>query len=481
MADFLICFLAVMVAGTIFLVIAPRRYTASAVVMAAPRQPDLSRTDSVLNGTPTPEPQIMREPDIEGEIEIMSAPAALQRVVRDLDLANSSNKEISDRPSIYELLKDLRVLTGLEQADPAHPVSLDGLDHQALGKFGIGPAEVPSQGVDTGRRIGLAADLLARNLKVAPIGKSTMVKIDFTSADPQTAAQIASAIARNYIESRNRIRVDAATQASGWLRDHTAELRANLIDAETKLAQFRAKAQIDGRDPVQLEGDMKVLGDRIIAAKADQVKAAMRLSVAEERVRREGPLGLLSWDAGPGADELLAQARAIADMRREAAKMSSTVGAFNPNVARLEAEAKALEAKTNSVAQVKLANLRMSSDAAAKEAASLEKGLQGMRADYDRLEAASVQLTALQQAAAAARTVYQNFEARWKTTEQTGFNEATGWLVSPASAPVRPSSPSIPLVLIASAIAGLDWVCPARYGRNTATAKPSAAARMSNG
>ena len=206
---------------------------------------------------------------------------------------------------------------------------------------------------------------------------------------------------------------------------------------------------------MQLEGDMKVLGDRIIAAKADQVKAAMRLSVAEERVRREGPLGLLSWDAGPGADELLAQARAIADMRREAAKMSATVGAFNPNVARLEAEAKALEAKTNSVAQVKLANLRISSDAAAKEAASLEKGLQGMRADYDRLEAASVQLTALQQAAAAARTVYQNFEARWKTTEQTGFNEATGWHLSPASAPVRPSSPSIPLVLIASAIAGL--------------------------
>ena len=450
-----ICVVATMIAGVVFLVMAPRHYTASAVVMAAPRQPDLSRTDSVLNGTPTPEPQIVRDPDIEGEVEIMSSPATLQHVVEDLDLAGASNKEITNSPSVYDLLKDVRVLTGLEQADPAHPVSLAGLYHQVLAKFRIGRPELPDQGPDIARRTELATEMLARNLKVAPIGRSTMVKIDFTSNDPRTAAKVASAIAMHYIDARNQIRVDAANQASDWLRDHTAELRANLVDAETRLAQFRARMRIDGRDPLQLEGDMKALGDRIVAAKADQAKAAMRLSVAEDRVRREGPLGLLSWDAGPGADEFLTQSRAIADMRRDAAKMSTTVGAFNPNVARLEAEAKTLETKMNSEAQTKLANLRMSSDAAAKEVASLEKGLQGMRVDYDRLEAASVQLTALQQAAAAARTVYENFETRWKMTEQTGFNEAAGWLVSPASAPIRPSSPSIPLVLIASMVAGL--------------------------
>jgi polysaccharide biosynthesis transport protein len=230
-------------------------------------------------------------------------------------------------------------------------VTVAALSHEILRKLRIASAATSEPAPDPVRRTGLAADILSRNLKVAPIGRSTMVKIDVTSGDPKTAAQVASAIANNYIEARNQIRVDAAKQASSWLSDHTAELRTHLVEAETGLARFRATVLIGGRDPLQLEGDMKVLGDRIVAAKGEQAKAAMRLAVAEERVRREGPLSLLSWDAGPGPDEVLTQARAIADMRREAAKMAATVGAFNPNVARLEAEAKALEAKTTSEAQ----------------------------------------------------------------------------------------------------------------------------------
>lgn len=281
-----------------------------------------------------------------------------------------------------------------------------------------------------------------------------MVKIDVTAKDPVMAGRIATAVADHYIQARSQIRAAAAHEASEWLGRHSQELQTELVTAETRLAGFRARAQVDGRDPLQLESDMKILGDRIVAARAEQAKAVSRLQVAEDRSRREGPIGLLSWEAAPGADEYLAQARAIAELRKEAAKLSAVAGSFNGNVAHIEAEAKTLEAKLNSQAQNRLGNLRMTADAAGKEVASLETSLQAKRAAYDRLQSNGVQLSSLEQAAVAARTVYQGFVARWKTTEQTGFNEAQGWLVSPAGTPVRPSWPSIPLVLLGSAIAG---------------------------
>jgi uncharacterized protein involved in exopolysaccharide biosynthesis len=127
-------------------------------------------------------------------------------------------------------------------------------------------------------------------------------------------------------------------------------------------------------------------------------------------------------------------------MRRETSKMAVAVGSFNPNVARLEGEAKGLESKLIAEAQTRLENLRMTAQASSREVASLQATMLKMRAGYDRLEANSVQLSALEQAVIAARTVYQNFQTRWQMTEQSGFNEAKGWLVSPAAVPVRPSS-----------------------------------------
>jgi uncharacterized protein involved in exopolysaccharide biosynthesis len=259
--------------GGAYIVMAPRHYTASAVVMAAPRQPDLSRTD-VLNGSNTPEPVIVRDPDIEDEIELMSAPAAVQRVVRELDLDGPSNTEISDRPSVYDLLQQVRIVTGLEQGDPAHPVTAESLWRQIRQRIGLDGSDSGAPVAPSARRTDLASEIVIRNLKVAPIGRSTMVKIDLTAKSPGQAARVATAIAENYIRSRSQIRADAAGRASAWLRAHTAELRANLVDVEARLARFRVDAQLDGRSALQIEGDMKTLGDRIIVAQADQAKAS---------------------------------------------------------------------------------------------------------------------------------------------------------------------------------------------------------------
>ncbi|HEX2942560.1 MAG TPA: hypothetical protein VHO91_16030, partial [Rhodopila sp.] len=449
---FLFAFSGVLLLGITYLILAPREYRAEATVMAAPRYADLSRTDSVLTPSGTPEPAIVRDPDIEGEMQIMSSPASLRRIVEELHLDRPRPGDPAHHASLSDLLQDFRILLGLER-QPADPITWPSFAHSVLARFGIHTAAAPLAPPDPERRISLAVEQLSRKLKVAPIGRSMMVRIEYTAKDPKLAAAVATATAQNYIDTRSEERREAAAQASAYLEKHTAELRQNVVDAEARLAAFRAKAVVHGRDIVQLKDQMRILGERIVAARAAQEQAASKLATAEERVRQSGPLALLNWEAGPVPDEYLTQTRAISDMRREAAKIAAVQGPLSANAARLEAEARSLEKHMLTEAQTRLVDLRMSVDAANREVASLEASLQGMRADYDRLDAASIQLSAYQNAVLAARKVYESFATRRDATQQAGYNEAQTWLVSPAGIPPSPSKPSIPLVLVGSLVA----------------------------
>jgi capsular exopolysaccharide synthesis family protein len=193
-------------------------------------------------------------------------------------------------------------------------------------------------------------------------------------------------------------------------------------------------------------------------------------------VRADGPLALLSWDANTVSDEYLVQMRAVADMHREAARLSAVQGPFSANAARLETEAHNLEHQLTTEALTKLGNLKMNVEAASAEVSSLEATFQSARSDYDQFQVASVQLSALERAAAAGRAVYETFVTRWKTTQQAAFNDAQGWLVSKAIAPITPSKPNIAVVVLGSLVlafgAGLSNAVYREY-RGTQTVRSS--------
>ena len=105
--------------------------------MAAPRQPDLSRTDSVLNPTGIPEPVIVRDPDIEGEMQFMISPASLRRVVQELHLDKPRPGEPANPTSVADLIQSFRVLIGIEEpARPDQP-SISGWLQRMLAPLGI--------------------------------------------------------------------------------------------------------------------------------------------------------------------------------------------------------------------------------------------------------------------------------------------------------------------------------------------------------
>ena len=173
---FLVGFLTIMTLGVIYTILAPRQYSAEAVVMAAPRQADLSRTDAIAEPGGNSASLVTREPDIEGEIQIITSPAALRHVVHQLNL----DKAVSDRrtqTSVSDLVRGARVLLGLEQQSTTDPVSIRSLVLGLFARAGIDLGASAKRPLDPEQLTDMAVEVLRRGILVERVGRSTVVRI----------------------------------------------------------------------------------------------------------------------------------------------------------------------------------------------------------------------------------------------------------------------------------------------------------------
>lgn len=400
--------LLVLVLGIVLAASLPRQFTAGAVVMAAPRQTDQS-VNELASGRPQAGP---READVEGEIQLMSSPAALRNVVREL---------------------------GLVPATAARPGS-----------------STDSVSVPDEAELTRAVDRVAQRLRVAPVGRSTMVKIEYTAANPALARDVANAVARHYIERRFEARLEYADRTADWLRERSAALQADVVEAERRLAEQRARSVIRGRDLGQLTAELGVLNGRLVEVRAERERAAGRVAAAEERVRRDGILSLLDWENAAGADRFVDRLRSSqVDVLQEVARLRIELGENSPAVQRLDSQVQTIREQLERQARATLEDLRTTLDAARRTSDALEAELRSTRADVDKLELQRIELGNLERQAEASRAVHEASLNRWKSISQVGFNDAESWLVSPAANPLRPSSPNVLLILAASFVAAM--------------------------
>jgi capsular exopolysaccharide synthesis family protein len=416
--------------GVLFLLVAPLRYTSHAMVMVASRQPDLSGTDEVVRA------MARKDPEVDGEIQLIESPAALRQVANDLHLA--------DRQEFERALKN---------RGPGTLVAVRAaVDRWLGGLFGRGavrepPATPPADPIET-----IVGELQQR-LKVEEINKSTIVDIAATAREPALAAEIANAVARNYTANRHRDRLQDAERAAAWLKQRSAELRQGLLAVESKVEQFRAKnAQLDGRDLEMLHQEIETIDAKLTAAKIAQELANTKLTTMQAMVRQVGPAAALGGDEGTLSARLREQASQLHG--RLAATLAAT-GPAHPAVVQLGSEARKADSELARLTQAKMEALRGDAQVAARQTHDLEQMLAQVRSKYDQLSMANVALRGLDREAGAARAVYESFLNRFKLTQQVGFDETKSWIVSPATASRLPSSPPVPLVALATLVCAL--------------------------
>src|SRR2546425_8862800 len=83
---------------------------------------------------------------------------------------------------------------------------------------------------------------LLKKLKVET-SQSNVVQASFSAADPRFSAQVANAFAKAYIDTMLELRVEPTREAAAWFDEQLKGLRANLEDAQAKLARAKLAVQ----------------------------------------------------------------------------------------------------------------------------------------------------------------------------------------------------------------------------------------------
>jgi len=400
--------LAALVLAVLFVLLAPRQYTATTQILIDP-------TDLRAVGSETTQPNQTSDAalmQVESQVQVLSSDAVLRRVVSSENLDH--DPEFVRGPSLLS---------------------------QLMGKDAL-PADTTLA----------ALNELKRRVQVKRAERTLVVDVSVTSRDPNKAVRIANAIAQAYLQEQTQVRTDAARQVSQSLSSHLKELQDRVREAEEKVEAFKARNNIVNANG-QLVGDQQLtdMSSQLGAARARTAEAKARLDQVElvQRTRDESgafPEALQS----PSITALRGQ---YAEVLRREAEQTATLGARHPAVIDIEAQAERLKHMID-------AEVDRAAVAARTEYASAKASEQTLSGNFDALKhtaigtnEAMVGLRELERDAQANRSIYEAFLVRARETgEQEQVDTKNIRVLSKADLPQRRSSPPPSLLLALAAM-----------------------------
>jgi polysaccharide biosynthesis transport protein len=389
----LILFSTVAVTAAVSLLM-PKTYIGTVSVMLDERDEQTVRPGANNNSNNNRLLDRERASYLQTQVEIITSPRVARRVVSDLKLA--------DNAELQEKFRDKKI---------------------------------------NGRIEDWIGEILLKQLKVSP--SSTVLELSYAADDANKAAKVANAFAKAYLDTVLELRVEPAKENSAWFNEQVAGLRANMEDAQSRLARF----QYDNRI-VSTEERMDV--DNIQLSELAQQVARLH---DPERGNR-----MHDGDSLPAAD-----VRALADIQilrtdltraeNKLHELSVDYGPKHPSYVRQSAEVDSLRMRLMSAAKQTAAN---SAERARRYRERLVGELDSQRERVLKQREARTQMAVLSNNATVAQRVYEAAMQSFITSSIDSHARQTNVRVlDPATPPVRPKSPKIRVNVAIAFVVGI--------------------------
>jgi capsular exopolysaccharide synthesis family protein len=424
-------------------------YTATASIIVEPRQQKIVEFDSVLSNLP------VSLETMESEVQVIQSPALAKQVVDTLGLSALAEFNPALEPSEDSIADDVKtavkglftpVIAWLREGQ----VDRRGVElaqAQSPGAWDLPPDEL-RRGTGETRVI----NRFLRNLQVEIQGSSRVITVSYTTTDPQLSQQIANAIAQNYIQDQVRLKNDIVADANSFLGSRMEKLRADVEAAERRVEEFRETT------PIVSEEDGTLLAEQIYSMNRTQIDAQLELDTVNERLARlEAAMSRRgSTAAFDGVESTVIDQLRLEEMRlrQEESQLLSTLGPKHPQVVTLRSELQKRRQQMLEEAQRLHASLRNEQQIAQQRLNSIHSSVRKLQGNSDTLNAAQIQLRALQREADATREVFEAFLTRYKETAQLDYDQALARVLSLASIPTGPSFPKTTLNYVIAVVLG---------------------------
>jgi hypothetical protein len=290
---------------------------------------------------------------------------------------------------------------------------------------------------------------------VAQAGFSSSIRITLTSADRQKASAISAGIAELYVVDQLATKSAASEQARRWLTQRVTELARQVKDAEAAVQKYKADHNItiaaDGTSA--LEKQIADLNSQLAMARADYGDKASKAARTADLVATHRLASAPQVVSSPLITSLRTRQ---SEINHEMADLATRYGPNHPKMRELAAQRADIETKISEEASRIAESVRNEAETSRAHVASIEGTIRQIEQQSARKNQETVELTALQSAAASARSLYQAFLMQYSQTEnQQGILRPDAFVIS-ASEVNETFGPQTKLLAVFSSIpAGL--------------------------
>jgi succinoglycan biosynthesis transport protein ExoP len=283
--------------------------------------------------------------------------------------------------------------------------------------------------------------------------KSRVIVIEFESEDPGLAAQVANAVAQQYLVLQRAARQAQTRSAAQWLAGEIEKLRAKVAEAEAKVEQQRSKSGLfigSNNVPISTQ-QLGEFNTQLAAARAQKADAEARARGIRDALRSGGPIEVSDITNSELIRRLSEQQ---VTLRAQLAEQSSTLLDGHPRIKELKAQIADLDRQIRGEAErlgralendAKLSDARMG---------TLDTGLDALKRQASVSNEQDVQLRALERDAKSQRDLLESYLAKYReATARDSLDAASpdARIISTATVSNTPAWPKvIPTVLVAT-------------------------------
>jgi capsular exopolysaccharide synthesis family protein len=369
---------------------------------------------------------------LQTQFELLKSRALAERVVRQLELTTHPDFDPRQRPAPVIDVKGLLAGLKIDQLIPATlPADLDE---------SVDPVEA--------KIFDEVTKSFMKQVSVAPLGKSQLVKLQVDMSDPRLAARAANAMADGFIEGQLEASMEMSMSATQWMNSRLQELRIKLKEAEDKLQAFREQenlVDIDGVSTISA-AELSATSDRMVDARRQRAEAESLYR--QVKASRGGWQKLATLPAVLG-DPLIQQFKA--NQARAQAKLdelSRRYGARHPALEAARTDLAAASASLRGQVEQVVAGIERNYQLAVANESSLRASVEANKAQIQKISRKEFQVRELMREVEANRTLYDTFMKRLKETAATSdMDSANARVVDRATLPTVPIAPQRGLIV----------------------------------
>ncbi|MDP3738003.1 MAG: polysaccharide biosynthesis tyrosine autokinase [Hyphomonadaceae bacterium] len=408
------------------------RYSATARVIANTADQNIIDINAVLSGMPA------NATVIDTQAEIIRSRTLIEKLVRRLDLMNSPEfnwrkaqpSEMDQRiDAIKSFIKSLIPFGGknAEEETDTGPA--------------VDPAEAERAEVDD------VVTAVQSAIDVNRLGSTYIIEISATSGDPKKAALLANSLAEVYLDNQLDTKYEATRNAKEWLDTRVGDLREEVRAAESAVEAHRARTGLlRTGDTTLTEQTIRDLNAQLSVAQNDYAEKNARLRNLD--AQRKAGVSVDSIAEALNSQNIGSLRTKQTELAVRKAEVFRKYGEKHPEYQRVLVEEEDIARQIDAELRRISSSLEQEVMIARERVNTIQGSLNGAKGELAVNNRAGVEQAALEREAQASRTLFEEFNNRFKETGKLeDITEADAIIDSYAPVPSGASFPSTTLNL----------------------------------